>query len=122
MSETCQPHQVSKVYYRVLSEEQVAAIAEEGKRPSVDMDGVPFYFVAYAEDEITTVVDVSDYVEAKLRGIRCHITQVGRATPFDESVAEARRDLAFQQESFVLAQSTVGRPDELETDLLWGIG
>ncbi len=120
MSEACQPHQVRKVYYRVLSGEQVAAIAEEGKRASVDMDGVPFYFAAYAEDEITTVIDVSDYVEAKLRGIRCHITQVGRATPFDESVEEARRDLAFQQESFVLAQSTVGYPEELETDLLRG--
>ncbi|MGD1992949.1 MAG: PIG-L deacetylase family protein [Anaerolineae bacterium] len=121
MAGACQPHEVSKVYYRVLSEAQVAGIAEEGQLPSVDMDGVPFYFVAYAEDEITTVIDVSEYVEAKLRGIRCHITQVGRATPFEESLEEARRDLTFQRETFVLARSTVGRPQELETDLLWGL-
>jgi LmbE family N-acetylglucosaminyl deacetylase len=85
---------------------------------AVMMDGVPFYFVSRRVDEITTVIDVSDYVEAKLRGIRCHATQVGRESPFDETPEEVKQQSWFQKEHYVLAPSTVGWPGDLETDLL----
>ena len=73
----CEPHQVSKIYHRAMPEEQVAAMSEDGKAAAVMMDGVPFHFVARPAHEITTVIDIGDYAQAKLDGIRCHQTQVG---------------------------------------------
>jgi len=117
----CEPHQASKVYYRVLPEEQVEAMAEGGGPAAVMMDGVPFYFVGHSPDEITTVIDVSDYLDAKLRGIRCHATQVGRHSRFSETPDEVTREIWFQRESFILAHSTVGWPEGIEADLFAGL-
>jgi LmbE family N-acetylglucosaminyl deacetylase len=117
----CEPHQVSKVYYRVLSEAQCAAMAEGDQPAAVTMDGAPFYFVGHSRDEITTVIDVSDYLDVKLRGIRCHATQVGRQNRFSETPDAVIRETWFQQESFVLAQSTVAWPEGVETDLFAGL-
>ncbi len=119
-ADACEPHQVSKVYFRALSEEQVAAMSEGGKPAAVMMDGVPFYFVGRGHDEITTVIDVSDHLEAKLRGIRCHATQVGRHSRFADTPDEVMGEPWFRRETFVLARSTVGWPREVETDLFSG--
>jgi LmbE family N-acetylglucosaminyl deacetylase len=118
----CQTHQVNKVYFRTLPQAQVAAMAdEEGKPAAVMMDGVPFYFAARRGDEITTVVDVSEYVEPKLRGIQCHATQVGRENRFSDTPEEVIQEEWFRNEHFVLAHSTVGIPDKIETDLFAGL-
>jgi len=117
----CQPHQVSKVYFRALPEEQVVAMSEGDKPAAVMMNGVPFPFVGRRRDEITTVIDVSGYAEAKLRGIRCHATQVDPHSPFAETPGEVMRQPWFQSEHFILARSTVGCPGDVETDLLAGL-
>jgi LmbE family N-acetylglucosaminyl deacetylase len=118
----CVQHRVSKVYFVALPEEQVAAMSEGGKPAAVMMDGVPFPFVGRGPDEITTVIDVSDYAEAKLRGIRCHATQVEPHSPFTETPDEVLRQPWFRREHFVLARSTVGWPEQVETDLFAGLG
>lgn len=120
--DVCQPHQVSKVYFRSLTEAQVADMAgEDGKPGAVMMDGVPFYFAARRDEEITTVIDVSDFVEPKLRGIQCHATQVGRHSRFSDTPDEVMREEWFRREHFVLARSSVGWPGEVETDLFAGL-
>jgi LmbE family N-acetylglucosaminyl deacetylase len=119
--DTCRPHRVSKIYYRALPEEQLEAMAPDDQPAAVLMDGVPFPFIGYGSDQITTVVDVSDHLEAKLRGIRCHATQVGRQSRFSETPDEVLREPWFHQESYVLAHSTVGRPEGPETDLFAGL-
>lgn len=122
LADACQPHQVSKVYFRALPEAQLAAMAgEDGKPAAVMMDGVPFYFVARRESEITTVIDVSNYVEAKLRGIQCHATQVGRHNRYNDRPDAVMRENWFQREHFVLARSTVGWPPGVEMDLFAGL-
>ena len=121
LADACQPHRVSKLYYRALPEEQVAAMSEGDKPAAVMMDGVPFHFAGQRHDEITTAIDVSDYVEAKLRGIRCHTTQVGRNGPFADTLDEVTRQPWFQTEHFILARSTVGWPEGVETDLFAGL-
>ena len=94
----------------------------EGEKPAAVMiDGVPFYFVGRRSDEITTVIDVSDHLEAKLRGIQCHTTQVGRDSPFTETPDEVMHAPWFQRETFVLARSAVGWPERMETDLFAGL-
>ncbi len=117
LAASCRPHQVSKLYYRALLEEQVATMSENGKPPASMMDGVPFYLVGYPRDEITTIIDVSDHVEAKLRGIQCHVSQVGRGGRFGDQAEEVVRTPWFQQETFILARSTVGEPEGTESDL-----
>lgn len=121
LSGTCQPYQVSKLYYRALLEEQVAAMSENGKPPALMMDGVPFYIVGHPRDEITTIIDVSEYVQAKLRGIQCHVTQVGRHNRFADQPEEVMQTPWFEQETFILARSTVGWPEGAETDLFAGL-
>jgi LmbE family N-acetylglucosaminyl deacetylase len=113
---SCKPFRVSKLYYLALPEEQVARMAREGMA-AVMMDGVPFPFVGRSEGEITTVVDVADYAEAKLRGILCHTTQIAEDQRTPQAIEETMGDEAFGAEHFVLAHSTVGWPSEVETDL-----
>jgi LmbE family N-acetylglucosaminyl deacetylase len=113
---------VSKVYFRSLPETQIEAMAEEeGKPAAVMMDGVPFYFAARPEDEITTVIDVSHYVEPKLRGIQCHATQVGRNSRFSDTPDEVMGEHWFRHEHFALARTTLEPPREVETDLFAGL-
>ncbi len=121
LADSCQPHRVSKVYFRALPQEQVAAMSEGDKPAAVTMDGVPFYFVGQRRDEITTVIDVSDYAETKLCSIQCHTTQVGRHSPFADTPDEVKRQPWFQTEHFILAHSTVGWPEGVETDLFAGL-
>ncbi len=121
VSGSCRPHRVSKLYYGALPEEQVAAMSQGGKPAAVMMDGVPFYFVGRKREEITTVIDVSAYAEVKLEGIRCHATQIDPHSPFIEQ-AEAVIQLPwFRYEHFVLARSTAGWPEGVETDLFAGL-
>ncbi len=119
--EICDPHEVSKVYHRVLAEEQVANMAEGNKPASVMMNGVPFFFLGRRPDEITTVIDVSDHVEAKLNGIRCHATQLGPQNRFADTPDEVMHNKWFRKECFVLAHSTVGWPQGVEDDLFAGL-
>jgi LmbE family N-acetylglucosaminyl deacetylase len=109
------------VYYRVLPTGVVEAMGEGDEPAAMMMDGVPFYLIGRDLDEITTVIDVTDYVRQKLEGIRCHATQVGRHDRFSEEAEQVLQEITFQQEHFLLAHSTVGWPDEVETDLFAGI-
>ena len=117
LTQACRPHQVSKVYYRVLPQARVDWMADEG-RPAVNMFGVPFYFVGYPEHEITTIIDVGEWAKKKLAGIQCHMTQVSPDSDFFQAPEEVLADPGFLAEHYILAQSTVGQPDATETDLL----
>ncbi len=110
----CRPHQVKKLYWRALPQEDLATFSEEGSPPAVMMDGVPFRFVGRPREAITTVIDVGDFLEKKLRGIRCHRTQVGSNPPWPskEEIGPTMR-----RETFILARSTVGWPQGIEHDL-----
>lgn len=121
VSDSCEPHQVSKFYFRVMPEEQLETWRARGERTAMMMDGVPFPFVGRPMDEITTIIDIGAFAYQKLRGIRCHATQVGRESRFAAAREEVLRDAAFQREHFLLARSSVGWPEGMETDLFAGI-
>ena len=116
--DACQPHQVSKLYYRVMPQEMLDTWNHEGGPAAVKMDGVPFPFVGYPASEISAVIDTSDYVEQKRQGILCHATQVGDASRYATAPDAVLADRWFRQETFRLARSTVGWPDGVEQDLL----
>jgi LmbE family N-acetylglucosaminyl deacetylase len=119
--DACETYQVSKLYYRVMAEEALATRRNSGQRPAVMMDGVPFPFVGRPLKEITTVIDVSEFVGVKRQGILCHATQVGPDSRYAQAPDEIMNDPWFRQETFLLAQSTVGWPEHPETDLLVGL-
>ena len=120
ISDTCAPHQVSKLYYQVLSEEVLSFLAPQGNPATVMMDGVPFPMVGYPSDEITTVIDIGDHVQAKLRGLQCHSTQIDASSTSEEAQRLIDSPL-FCQETFVLSRSCIGWSDEVERDLLRGL-
>ncbi len=115
--DACQPHQVSKLYYRVMPQEMLDGWNPEGRPAAVMMDGVPFPFTGYPAGEISTVIDVADFVELKRQGILCHATQVGDASRYATAPDEVLADRWFRQETFRLARSTVGWPAGVEPDL-----
>jgi LmbE family N-acetylglucosaminyl deacetylase len=117
---SCEPYQASKLYYQVLPQ-AVHSMMSQGERPAaVMMDGVPFPMVGYDESEITTVINIVDHLEAKMRAWQCHATQIDASTDDDQAEQMLASPWA-RQEAFVLARSTVGWPDGLETDLLRGL-
>ena len=115
--DVCETHQVSKLYYRVTPQEALDARIAAGQRTAVPMDGVPFPFVGYPLREIDAIVDVGAFVEAKRQGILCHATQVGIENRYAQAPEEVLADPWFRQETYLLARSTVGRPDGVENDL-----
>ena len=115
----CRPHDVAKLYHRVMPEEHLAVLRDAQGRAAVMMDGVPFPFVGYPPSHITTVIDVSGYLDAKVRGIRCHATQIAPGSV--DEWEETMRDPAFRTESFRLARTTVGWPEGREDDLFAGL-
>jgi len=116
----CTPHQVSKLYWSVLSEELVAAMSSKGRPASVTMDGVPFAMVGYPRQQITTRIDVSQFVSTKLQGLRCHATQFdARATREEER--EMLASEFFGEELFILAHSDLAPAPGVETDLFAGL-
>lgn len=108
-------HVVKRLFYQVIRAELAAALNE--RQGPVVLDGRPYPFVGYADEAITTRVDISPVWERKLEALRCHRTQTaGR-------MEELRERLASQplEEHFVLARSVVPDHPALRHDLLAGI-
>jgi LmbE family N-acetylglucosaminyl deacetylase len=97
-------HEVAKFYHRAMFEEQVSQIEEINGRNFVPIDGVPFPFSGYPAEKITTVIDVSDYAQAKLNGIRCHTTQLHPDNPYLRADFKPTDQLWFVKEGFILAR------------------
>jgi LmbE family N-acetylglucosaminyl deacetylase len=113
------PHQVTKLYYRVIPLAQIDKMAEMIGRDFVPMDGdIPFPFYGYPPEQITTVINVQDYTEAKLKGINCHGSQLDPSLPYNQE--EYLKDPSFWQETFMLAN--VDTPSgQIEDDLFAGL-
>jgi LmbE family N-acetylglucosaminyl deacetylase len=120
-------HSVAKFYHRALPEEQIAQLEQAMGRNYVPMDGVvPFPFVGYPMEKITTIIDVRDYAETKLKGIRCHASQLTPDSPYAQSDLHVAANPLFWQETFILAQCQPNiRPaiptDRKEDDLFTGL-
>jgi len=98
------PHPVAKFYHRALRQDLVDQMEQLMGRNFVSMDGVPFPFVGYPADQITTIIDICDYAETKLAGIRCHASQLAPDNPYRQAdVKHILADPLFCQETFILA-------------------
>jgi N-acetyl-1-D-myo-inositol-2-amino-2-deoxy-alpha-D-glucopyranoside deacetylase len=72
------------------------------------------------DDQITTVVDVREWITQKWGALRAHASQVGPESYF-LNVPEDMRELAFGREFFVRQRSAVAVPSTQEDDLFAGL-
>jgi LmbE family N-acetylglucosaminyl deacetylase len=89
------------------------------------MDGIPFPFIGYPMERITTVINIVDYARAKLDGIRCYASQVSPEMPFMQEDFDPAANSWFWQETFILAQKNGASPiapgQDKENDLFAGV-
>lgn len=107
-SELGPAHDVAKFYHRAMPQELVQRMEAINGRSFVPMDGIPFSFLGYPMETITTVIDVREYAEHKLNGIRCHASQMRPENPYLQPDFNVVDQPWFCQETFILARR---RPD-----------
>jgi LmbE family N-acetylglucosaminyl deacetylase len=113
-----QPHNVAKVYHRATPQERIDDMYRHNGG-YVMMDGVPFPFVGFTADEITTIIDTGAYAEQKLAGILCHATQIDpKRFNLDDNPLQQRW---LHEETFIRAKSLVPVSEGVERDLFCGL-
>lgn len=97
-------HEVAKFYHRAMPEAQIAHMEKNLGRRAVPMDGVPFPFSGYPLEKITTVIDIRDCIKAKIKGVRCHASQLDPNNPYLQEDFDWDANPDFWQETFILAR------------------
>ena len=100
-------HQAKKFYYHCMLDKVAAML----KRRS---PGRNYYGVRL--DEITTVIDTSDYTNIRMEALKCHQTQFSPGT-YDRDAIAAR----FNKEFYLRYYPTPQPEEPRETDLFEGI-
>ena len=125
------PWQVAKIYWNALPESwlrdslrQLRAAGDATTFEGMDPDAEELPMVV-PDDQITTVVEAVEHVEAKLAAMRAHATQITVDGPFF-ALSNNLGNQVWGTEAYVLAQGTAGpddRRDEKgrETDLFAGL-
>lgn len=111
---------VPKVYEATVSRDHVRRLAEV-RPPEVDEDEMPdadAMDLGVAESEITTIVDVSAYLDKKRQAMTVHASQIPERS-FFLSLPEDAFAAAFGQEWFILRGRKPG--GSLERDLFAGL-
>ncbi|WP_033400834.1 N-acetyl-1-D-myo-inositol-2-amino-2-deoxy-alpha-D-glucopyranoside deacetylase [Actinokineospora enzanensis] len=116
--------EVVRLYYTVASRSAV----EAGVVALADVDGLPWRLPEPGElpvvddTEITTAVDITDHVPAKLRALRAHATQVGvwqgQDGTHSYALSNGIAQPVVEREYFVLAR---GDGDTIESDVFGGL-
>ena len=119
------PWSPQKLYYTAVARSQISRFAERllahGIEPPLrdgtgDADVPPF---GTPDELVTTVVDVSPYVERKRRALQAHATQLGANVFFAQMPPELFDEL-FGTESFQLVEARVASAHP-ESDLFAGL-
>ena len=105
-----------------MPQQQIDQMKEHTGRTAVSMDGMPFPFTGYPMEQITTVIDIRDYAETKLNGIRCYASQLQPdMMPLLQGDFDPATNHWFWQEAFILAHPK-NKPDaDKEDDLFAGV-
>jgi N-acetyl-1-D-myo-inositol-2-amino-2-deoxy-alpha-D-glucopyranoside deacetylase len=119
------PHTADKLYYTAVPRSGFRALRDNLRQGGLGGDEDRFSEedierIGTPDDDITTVIDVSPFVEAKFAALKAHRTQLGTTEWFFAIPSEIRA-LVMGAESYVLVRSTVPRLD-IEQDLFEGLG
>lgn len=122
-----EPWRVAKVYEAVLPESHARRVLRESAadnpfRPT-DPDG-PLPPMVVPDEQVTTVVDATEHVDAKAAALRAHATQVtveGGFFALSHGVGQPISGVEFFRLRSGTALPDAGRDDGLESDLFAGV-
>jgi N-acetyl-1-D-myo-inositol-2-amino-2-deoxy-alpha-D-glucopyranoside deacetylase len=97
----------AKLYLQAIPRDLMASFAERAREMGVEIPAGAIRILGWPDEEITTVVDVTDLVPRKQAAFRAHVSQNDPNSPF-ESMAEQILVAAFGTERFVLARGAAG--------------
>jgi N-acetyl-1-D-myo-inositol-2-amino-2-deoxy-alpha-D-glucopyranoside deacetylase len=108
-----------KLYYTAVPRSEMKAFMEQMPEEARERDNMGMRIPGTPDEEITTVIDVADLVDAKRKAFAAHRSQ-NDPTSWFTTMADEMYRRAFGTESYVLARGTPG--SELpESDLFAGI-
>ena len=94
---------------------------EEVRHPRVEsVDDLPF---GVPDEQVTTMIDARDYLDAKIAAMRAHASQIAVDSPFF-ALSNGVGQRAFGREYYSMLAGSRGRgsgPHEWESDLFAGI-
>ena len=114
------PHQVSKLYYRAVSQAEQNAYEVAFGELIMTIDGVERRTVSWPEWSITTCVDTSAYSAQVWEAVACHQSQLPGYEALRQLPAKYHEYL-WGKQTYYRAFSTVNGGREVERDLFAGL-
>jgi LmbE family N-acetylglucosaminyl deacetylase len=114
------PHRVSKLYYAVSTQEDMAAYQQVFGELVLNIDGEERRVTSWQPWAITTWVDVADYWPQVWQAISCHRSQLPGYQKLQNLPSELHRSL-WEHQTFYRAYSLVNGGRGIEKDLLAGL-
>ncbi len=112
------PWQPLKLYHQAIPLSRIRKMAEYMKRRARQL-GVDPESMGTPDEAVTTWIDIRDVLKEKFAAIRCHKSQIGENSFFNQFTERERKEL-FGFEYFVWVAGQ-GRPSQRETDLFQGL-
>ena len=117
------PYAPQKLYFRAIPRRVMHLMADRVHlvRAGLGLDPIETDHLATPDELVTTVIDVADYSDVKLRAIQCHRTQLGGGgNAADMWPRDLMREFLLR-EYFSLFGRQVSPGEPLETDLFAGL-
>jgi LmbE family N-acetylglucosaminyl deacetylase len=116
-----EPHRVSKFYYRVWTQNDIALEVELFGELTFMVDNVLRHGVAWPDWAVTTSIDTTIYAQVTQEAIFCHQSQLlNYASHFQQLTKEQLRQL-WGRHTLYRVYSLVSSGREVETDLFAGL-
>ena len=115
-----EPARVSKFYYRIWTEPEVALFRSVFGDIAIEVDGVRRELIVWPEWAVSTRFDTADYWSGVQSAVLCHQSQIGAVTRLAELDPSDLRMLWGMQQ-YYRAMSSVPVEHPLEDDLFAGV-
>lgn len=109
----------AKLYLHAVPRRSVEDIERRARDAGLELPAEVGQIVGIPEDEITTEVDVSDFLEQKRAAFHAHLSQYEPDSPFS-TIAAQIFEATLGTERFILARGRLGEP-RLERSLFAGV-
>jgi LmbE family N-acetylglucosaminyl deacetylase len=109
----------AKLYLHAIPRRSVEKIERRARDAGLELPKEVGQIVGIPEDQITTEVDVSDFLEEKRAAFHAHLSQYEPDSPFSTMAAQIF-EATLGTEHFILARGTLGEP-RLERSLFAGL-
>jgi N-acetyl-1-D-myo-inositol-2-amino-2-deoxy-alpha-D-glucopyranoside deacetylase len=118
------PWAPSKLYYtafpKSVLQQGIDLLKEAGQESFFGVDSADDLPFGTPDEEVTTAVDATAYLESKLQAMRAHATQIAVDGPFF-ALSNNLGQTAWGVEHYVLAQGERGPGETWEADVFDGI-